>query len=508
MVNGATGAFAAIIATFIPESGEGLEYLFPSVILGGFFMILFKVLQAEGLVKLVPDTVMIGFCNGLAIVIGLAQLHPFHSKTTASGWVEGAELGWMMLIAISSMLIMEYFPKLPFAVAKILPSSLLAVVSALIIEWAIVRNTGSSTKTIGDVSPFDASTALPIPFFLDPKLDMGKLILDGPGIWRIVHQGVMLALVGVIESLMTQEVVNELTKTEGQPGKTVVAMAFANSLSGFMGGMGGNAMIGLSTVNALNGGRTRLAPCVTALGVLLMVAGCYPVLNYIPVAALTGVMIVVVLHTFKWSSLGICLAAILPQSTRESWNFHRKINFFEVITFLVVTVVTIATNLVYAVFVGTSLAGLIAAWEIGKKVNLTSDSVEGSTPTKVYMLEGPLFFGSKKQLMKLFDVKNDPLNVELHLSKAGAPFDYSALVAINTIISNYEQAGKKFRVKTIDCPEVEAMIQDSAKLFRHIEGVQFSLKAQERKDSLSSESLTPKPLLNGDMSKWDKATGA
>merc|ERR1719321_1588564 len=118
----------------------------------------------------------------------------------------------------------------------------------------------------------------------------------------------MLALVGFIESLMTQEVVNELTKTEGEPGKTVVAMGFANTLSGFMGGMGGNAMIGLSTVNALNGGRTRLGACVTALGVLLMTAGCYPLLNYIPVSALTGIMIVVVLHTFKWFSLKMVLA--------------------------------------------------------------------------------------------------------------------------------------------------------------------------------------------------------
>ena len=338
MINGATGAFAAIVATFLDEpevdggNGNGIETLFPSVILAGFLMLLVWALKLDRLVSLLPLPVMIGFCNGLAVVIGKAQLHPFEAPVcnatvgtgghrrrlasgpcTASGFKEGAELGFMVLIMFTAMGIMEFIPKLPkptnlaakpqplralswVAVVLLeLPSSLLSIIFSIVIEFAIVRPNGFHTDTIGDKEKFTSADALPRFFFNDDHYDMGKL--DGKAVGTILQQGILLGAVGCIESLMTAEVVSSHTKTPHHSGLVVGAMGVGNILSGLLGGMGGNAMIGLSTIACLNGGRGRVAPVTTALGILLCVSCAYEVLNYIPMAALAGIMIVVVLHT-------------------------------------------------------------------------------------------------------------------------------------------------------------------------------------------------------------------
>ena len=328
MVNGATGAFAAIINTFLdkPDTPGGnadqIELLFPSVMAAGVFMMVIWGLGLERLLKTIPSPVMIGFCNGLATVIGLAQIHPFHhacadpdeaapgrrgrrrlspfdALSPECGWRDGSELMWMLFIALVAMATMEYFPKIPMparpaakgpllvgwyvliGVSK-LPSSFLSIVAALVIEFSLVRPLGYRTDTIGDIEEFTSDDALPIPFFLDPEYDMDKITPDRVG--TILLQGALLCCVGSIESLMTAQVVSDFTKTTHSPGMVVGAMGMGNVISGFLGGMGGNAMIGLSTIACLNGGRERVAPVVTAIGVFLTMAVFHQVRHAIPIS--------------------------------------------------------------------------------------------------------------------------------------------------------------------------------------------------------------------------------
>jgi SulP family sulfate permease len=452
MVNGATGAFAAIIGTFLPEPepgqyAEGFEYLFPSVMMAGAIMGLCTLLRVDRLIVLVPATVMIGFCNGLAIVIGLAQTHPFRDHH--HHWVQGAELGGMLAITIASMVTMEYLPKVPSKILKQIPSSLSAVIIAIVIEFAILRPMGAPTKTIGDVSPFSRSTALPKLFWLYPTPEESSWA----GARIVLWQGLLLALVGMLESLMTQEVVDTLTKSSGDRKKTLGAMAAGNLISGFFGGMGGNAMIGLSTINCLNGGRTRVAPTFTAVMVAVMIAGAYPVLNYIPVASLSGIMFVVVLHTFKWFSLRLVYEGVRDAYQKKE---NPSIHLFEVAVIVIVTVVTILYNLVYSVVLGVVLTSLRASYLLAKKT-IVAGRDEAVTPSltsaeKVYDAPGPLFFACCMDLKQALDPDNDPKRVDLVVPSL---LDYSAATAVKKAIDAYELNGKELRVR------VEAHAQQS-----------------------------------------------
>ncbi|CAE6956763.1 ybaR [Symbiodinium natans] len=257
MINGATGAFAAIIATFLPApnvpggNGAHVELLFPSVMLAGLFMLVASASNLSRFILLLPTPVMVGFCNGLAIVIGMAQLHPFHDESSLSGWKEGYELLWMLVITATSMATMEFLPKVPLQLFKVIPSSLMAILVAILIEFAIVRPCGWRTDTIGDVSEFTSETAFPIPFFVQHPstgYNLHGIIDSWSSIQSILVQGILLCVVGSIESLMTSEVVESFTKTPSEGDRTLFAMGLGNMVSGFLGGMGGNAMtLGLGT---------------------------------------------------------------------------------------------------------------------------------------------------------------------------------------------------------------------------------------------------------------------
>ena len=318
---------------------------------------------------------MDGFCCGLAIVIGLSQLHPFqlgHGEHMTWRPADDPTTWYMVLIMIASMLTMEFVPKMPFKAAKLLPSSLLAILVAILIEYAIVRqidcepraalgshrmlevarggvsfpldgdgiqhrmlagaasggascpqpaapvssnHTKCLTPVIGDVTPF--SFTYPQPFFLNPDyLVNGTYTLPPSQAGTVLLQGLLLAIAGVVQGLMTTEVVTSYVKTPAHTPSIVWSMGLANLVTGFLGGMGGDAMIGLSTINCLNGGRSRLAPTVTALGVMLCTMAAYKVLDFIPIASLAGVMIVVVLHTFKWGRIPMVISALFPCSWR------------------------------------------------------------------------------------------------------------------------------------------------------------------------------------------------
>ncbi|CAE7633648.1 APX8 [Symbiodinium sp. CCMP2456] len=470
MVNGATGAFAAIIGTFIPpagtgNNGEGVELLFPSVILAGLLMVLVSVTKLSRFITLRSFEVMLGFCNGLAIVIGLSQLHPFEDPVTHH-WKEGMEMIWMLVICFSSMIVMEFLPKIPLKIFKVVPSSLLAIISAIVIEFAIVRSSGSRTATIRDVSEFTLDTAFPIPFFISTDAVSYDLtpILTGDGISKIViqaswlrrrladplgflcsyarHVGIFLCLVGSIESLMTAE-------EPGNGDRTVLAMGAANVLSGFLGGMGGNAMIGLSTVNCLNGGKGRLGPCVTALGIMACVMGAYPLLNYIPVAALAGIMLVVVLHTFKWFTIPMVLAAFLPKSLREKLGLQRKVPRIDAIVIIIVTILCkwpAGTNIAVAVGVGVAICSVSYAWNSADTFEVIVSEKED---VKQYFIHGPFFFTSANRFLKILNADEDPEKVEVVFSEATSLFDYSAMQAMNKVSAEYKSKGKQIVFKSL-----------------------------------------------------------
>ncbi|CAJ1367963.1 unnamed protein product, partial [Effrenium voratum] len=455
MVNGATGAFAAIIATFLPVpkvpggNGEHVELLFPSVMLAGFLMLAASAANLSRFILLLPTPVMVGFCNGLAIVIGLAQLHPFHSEANASGWKEGFELLWMLVITAVSMLTMEFLPKVPLQIFKVIPSSLMAILVAILLEFAVVRPCGWRTDTIGDVSEFTSETAFPIPFFVDHPstgYDLSKIVSSWSSVQSVLVQGVLLCVVGSIESLMTSEVVESFVKTPSEGDRSLFAMGLGNIVSGFLGGMGGNAMIGLSTINSLNGGRGRMAPTCTALVVMASVMGAYRLLNFIPVAALAGIMIVVVLHTFKWFSIAMVLAAILPKSMRDRLNLHRKVPRVEAFVILVVTVLSKQTNIAIAVLLGVSICAVAFAWDAGQHFKL-AESMHGKV--KVYDIDGPLFFTSANRLVKLLDPSRDPEEVELRFGEATL-MDFTSVETLHKVALNYKAVGKSITFHTLN----------------------------------------------------------
>lgn len=488
MVNGATGAFAAIISTFLPEpeedggNGEGVEKLFPSVMLAGVLMLITGALGLSKFILLLPAPVMIGFCNGLAVVIGLAQLHPFEDSDTHE-WKSGDELAWMLAITAASMITMEFLPKIPLKILKVIPSSLVAIIVAITMEFAIVRPTGSRTDTIRDVSEFTSDTAFPIPFFVDHRstdYDLNVITKDSDAILDVCIQGFLLALVGSIESLMTSEVVESFVKTPSNGQRTLYAMGVGNVISGFFGGMGGNAMIGLSTINSLNGGRGRLAPTCTALLVMISIMGAYPILNYIPVAALAGIMIVVVLHTFKWFSLKLLLN-LLPATVREKLGLKGKIPRLEVIVILVVTLMSIFLNIAYAVIAGVAICSIHFAWVSGQNFQVDITEVPAESK-KIYTIEGPLFFTTANKLTKVMSADKDPVNVEV-LFGASALTDYTAIATLHKIAVDYKAKDKNVHFKSLNISS-QKIIEKAVSL---VGAIEFSAKETMPKNEGSDE---------------------
>jgi len=501
-VNGAEGAFAAIISTLVTEpevkgqNGEGIELLFPSVMTAGAFMLLIWAVGGDRFITLMAASIMDGFCCGLAVVIGLSQLHPFqigHGSDIQWRPADDPTTWFMVLIMMCSMLTMEFVPKLPGKVAKLLPSSLLAILVAIFLEYVLVRNidcTGApavpadlahrrmlaatpysanasathtgkcKTDVIGDVTPFAFTS--PYPFFLDDDYKVnGTYTISSSDAGQVVGNGLLLAIAGVVQGLMTTEVVTSFVRTPAHTPSVVWSMGLANLLSGFLGGMGGDAMIGLSTINVLNGGRGRLAPTVTAVGVMLCTMVAYPVLDFIPIAALAGVMIVVVLHTFKWAKIPMVIAMFLPASWRAKVNgfcackafpawlrLPDEVDRWEAFIILAVTVLTIAYNLVIAVGAGLFLACARFAYTASLETDVRVRQGASKSAPKRYQLVGKLFFGSTLRFHTFFDVDNDPSEVVLELQSP--PSEYSAIDALRRVQAMYAAQEKTLSIEILE----------------------------------------------------------
>jgi SulP family sulfate permease len=437
MISGATGALAVVMVSLVadgnamgnPDENLGLYYLFLTVMLMGVIQVLAGVFKLGKFVRLIPHSVMMGFVNGLAIVIFLSQLGMFKKTIGAEKvWLEGASLWYMIGLVGLTMIIMWGLPKLK--ATKKLPEALIAIL--VVSGIAIFSNLDVATvgSFIKDGGGEGLKGGFPVPVletFLNIPLNFETLKFIFP-------YALILAAIGLIESLMTLNLIDDLTETRGNSNRECVAQGSANILTGLFGGMGGCAMIGQSIINIKGGGRGRLSGITAAVMLLMFILFASSYIEQVPIAALVGVMFMVVVGTFAWSSFRIM----------------NKIPKTDVFVLILVSSLTVIFDLAIAVVSGVIISALVFAWENAKKIRARKRYKEDGT--KIYEIWGPLFFGSISAFNDKFDVKNDPESVEIDFVEARVS-DHSAIEAIFALVEKYQAANKKIILKHLseDC---------------------------------------------------------
>lgn len=414
MISGATGAVAIVIVTLAISHGP--EYVFATVILAGIIQLLAGVLKLGKLMRLVPHPVIFGFVNGLAIIIFISQLEQF--KDSQGAWLTGSSLYVLLALVFLTMLIIWRLPKL----TKVFPASLIAILTI----FAIVYFFGIDTKTVGDMASVQGGF---------PPFHLPSVPLNLETFSLIFPYALIVAGVGLIESLLTLNIIDEITGTRGSGNKEAVAQGFANVLSGMFSGMGGCAMIGQSLINISNGARARLSGVVAAVVLLFFVMFGANLIEQVPMAALTGLMIMVAIGTFEWSSL-------------RAFNKMPKSDVFVMVTVTLVTV--LLHNLALAVILGVIIAALVFAWDNAKRIRARKSIDEQGI--KHYEIYGPLFFGSIAAFNEKFDPVNDPREVIIDFRESRV-VDMSAIEALNKITERYLKLGKKLHLRHLshDC---------------------------------------------------------
>lgn len=405
MISGATGALAVVMVSLVAE--HGVQYLFATVVLMGILQFLAGVFRLGKFIRMVPHPVMLGFVNGLAIVIFLAQLGQFKVRNEVGElvWMQGEQLTIMLAIIGVTMAVIYALPRIT--------TKFPAPLAGIMVASAIVILGDVDTRTVGDL----AQIAGEFPAFAIPMVP-----LNLETFMIILPYAVILAAVGLIESLLTLTLIDEMTETRGRNSRECMAQGAANIVTGFFGGMGGCAMIGQSMINIKSGGRGRLAGISAALFLLSFILFASHWIEMIPVAALIGVMFIVVIATFEWSSLRIM--GKIPRS--------------DAFVIILVSAVTVVTDLAIAVVVGVIVSALVFAWESARHIY-----VEVTTDTKthkVYVLHGQLFFASIATFRDLFDPKNDPAEVTIDF-RYSRVWDHSALEAIDALADRYMRNG-------------------------------------------------------------------
>lgn len=451
MISGATGALAVVMVHIVaqgnalgdPDENLGLFYLFATVVLMGFIQILAGLLKLGKFVRLIPHPVMMGFVNGLAIVIFLSQLGMF-KKTVGDQkvWLQGQELFLMAGLVGLTMFIMYVLPKIKLT-AK-LPEALIGIllVSGLVIGFDLdVATVGSFIRDGGGEG---LKGGLPV---FQWEL-FSKVPLNWETLTFIFPYALILAAIGLIESLMTLNLIDDLTDTRGNGNRECVAQGSANVITGLFGGMGGCAMIGQSIINIKSGGRSRLSGIVAALMLLAFILFASSYIEQVPIAALVGVMFMVVIGTFAWSSFRI-------------WN---KIPRTDAFVLVLVSSLTVIFDLAIAVFAGVIVSALVFSWENAKRIRARKRMKEDGT--KVYEIWGPLFFGSISTFAQKFDIKNDPEQVEIDFVESRVS-DHSALEAITNLVKKYEAEGKSVKLKHLST-ECKALLYKSDRHFQDI----------------------------------------
>jgi len=427
MISGATGAMAVVMVSLVAL--HGVEYLFATVVLTGVLQIMAGVFKLGKFIRLVPHSVMLGFVNGLAIVIFLAQLGQFKVTNDAGElvWMENTALFSMAGLILLTMAIIHFFPK----VTKAVPSTLVAIVGVSLLVFAV----NIDTKLVGDV----ASIAGGLPIFSIPDVPFSLETLK-----VIFPFALVLAAIGLIESLLTLTLIDELTGTRGRSNKECIAQGAANTASGFFGAMGGCAMIGQSMINVNSGGRGRASGITAALALLGFILFASSLIEEIPLAALVGVMFIVVIGTFEWSSLRIL----------------NKVPKGDAFVIILVSGITVYSDLAVAVIVGVIVSALIFAWEHAKHVNVVRSTDEnGST---VYEVNGPIFFGSIANFLEQFTPDKDADDIIVEFKNARVA-DHSAIEAIDTLAERYLSRGKTMHLKHLN-QECKLLLEKADKL--------------------------------------------
>ena len=419
MISGATGALAVVMVALVMD--HGVEYLFATVVLMGVLQLIAGFSKLGKFIRMVPQPVMLGFVNGLAIVIGISQLSQFKTINSLgeSIWITGDTLIYSIIFVILTMYIIWLLPK----ITKALPSTLVAILLTTI----LVLTLNIDIPSVGDL----ASVKGGLPKFSIPIVPTNIETLK-----IIFPYAFILASIGLIESLLTLNLVGEITNKRGGASQECVAQGLANTVTGFFGGMGGCAMIGQSIINVRSGGRTRIAGIAAALFLLIFILYASSYIEMIPIAALVGVMFMVVIGTFAWNSLKILF--FVPRS--------------DALVTILVTIVTVLEDLAIAVIVGVIVSALVFAWKSASRIRAVERLSKSERGAKVYEIEGPLFFSSTSSFLEIFNPFKDPKVIIIDFAKSKV-IDQSALKAIEDIAEKYNSFGKKVKLRhlTRDC---------------------------------------------------------
>lgn len=422
MISGATGALAVVMVALVAQ--HGVQYLFAAVVLMGIIQVLAGTFRLGKYIRMVPHPVMLGFVNGLAIVIFLAQLGQFKID---GEWMTGEPMYLMLGLVALAMLIMRYLPKISQAV----PAPLVAIV----VVTGLVIGLDLDTRTVGDM----ASIGGGLPAFAIPEVPFNLETL-----MIILPYSIIFAAIGLIESLLTMTVIDEITDTRGRGNKECVGQGAANIATGFFGGMGGCAMIGQSIINVNSGGRGRLSGIAAALFLLAFILVASPLIEMIPLAALVGVMFIVVVGTFEWSSFRIL----------------NKIPRSDAFVLILVSGVTVFTDLAIAVVIGVIVSALVYSWKNATRMSvvITTNEMGG----KVYSVHGPLFFGSVASFRDLFTPDDDPDDVVVDFQNSRVA-DHSGLEAIDVLAERYLKRDKRLHLKHLS-PECRDLLRKAKDL--------------------------------------------
>jgi sulfate permease, SulP family len=418
MISGATGAIAVVIVSL--AKSHGVEYIFATVVLAGIIQILAGVLKLGKFIRLVPHPVMFGFVNGLAILIFMSQIDQFKIPNT-DVWMSGESLFLMLGLVALAIFIIWGLPK----ITKAFPSSL----AAILVISAIVIGFGIETNSVGDIASIQGGF---------PPFNIPQVPFNLETLYLIFPYALIVAGVGLIESLLTLSLIDEITETRGWGNKECVAQGTANFVTGFFSGMGGCAMIGQSLINISSGARARLSGIVASVMLLVFIMFGASLIEQIPMAALTAVMIMVAIGTFEWASL----------------KTFKRMPRTDVIVMVVVTLITVFLhNLALAVLIGVVISALTFAWENAKRIRARKFVDENGV--KHYEIFGPLFFGSVAAFNEKFDILTDPDNVVIDFAESRIT-DMSGIEALNTLTHRYKKQGKKIQLKHLsrDCQKL------------------------------------------------------
>ncbi len=428
MISGATGAVAVVIVALAKT--HGVEYIFAAVILAGLLQVLAGLFRLGKFIRLVPHPVMFGFVNGLAIVIFMSQLVQFQATDVAgnTAWLSGVPLYIMAGLVLLTMLIIWGLPK----ITKAFPSSL----AAILVISAIVIGFGIDTRTVGDMASIKGGF---------PPFHIPQVPVTPDTLVVILPYAAIVAGVGLIESLLTLNLIDEITGTRGRSNKEAVAQGTANIVTGFFSGMGGCAMIGQSLINISSGARARLSGIIAAVMLLVFVMFGSALIEQIPMAALTGVMIMVAIGTFEWASIRVI--GKMP-----------AVDIF--IGILVAAITVLLHNLALAVLIGVIISALVFAWESAKRISarqyINHDGV------KFYEISGPLFFGSIANFNRIFRVKDDPSRVVIDFANSRIS-DMSGIDAVNKLTERYRQQHKALHLRHLS-PDCRKLLENASSI--------------------------------------------